>query len=60
MSDIKDQKLYNSNDMWNIPEITNNKSIKDDIQNFRNNGLTCGVEVGLLYTDRKNTIEKKN
>jgi putative sugar O-methyltransferase len=59
MCDIKSQKLYNSDDMWNIPEIINNKSIKNDIQNFRNNGLTCGVEVGLLYTDRKNTIEKK-
>jgi len=54
--------LTNSNNkdvMWDVFDINFEQIITKEINNFRRNGLTCGIEIGLLQSDRQNIINKK-
>lgn len=46
----------NKDNMWDIFDKTYENIMIHDIDNFRINGLTCGIEVGLLQSDRNSLL----
>ena len=51
--------LDNKDNMWNVFDSNYEEIIKSDLINFRNNGLTCGIEIGLLQSDRNKILNNK-
>lgn len=53
--------IDNHLNMWDI--VSNDHMtlhlIKHDIENFRRNGLVNGIEIGLLYSERQQTIKNR-
>lgn len=46
-------------DMWNVFDKNTEYLLNNDIDNFRRNGLSHGIEIGLLYSDRINIINQR-
>jgi hypothetical protein len=45
--------------MWDVFDVKFEETINKDLLNFRRNGLSCGIEVGLLQSDRHKIINKE-
>ena len=50
--------IKNKDNMWDVFDSHFETCIHSDLINFRKNGLTCGIEIGLLQSERNNIINK--
>jgi putative sugar O-methyltransferase len=50
--------IKNKDNMWDVFDSHFETCVQTDLINFRKNGLTCGIEVGLLQSERINIINK--